>query len=202
MKQKRRKLVAFLAMFIVLLTSSQLGIAKEWDFEPIDDVNKAWEIKFNIPLDGSSLTTDSVYILDGKGKHPVTLQLTGNGNTVQVSPKVPYEVGKQYMLMITGAVRANEGKALKTSVEVPFRVVNPTEKIIAVQSLTSGYLTTLTVTGSPDVHKVKVGTEEMRYKGNNRYQATLFDAKPGSTVTIYAYDESGKSLGTKQHKYE
>jgi len=195
-------LVAFLVMFIVLLTSSQLGIAKEWDFEPIDDVNKAWEIKFNIPLDGSSLTTDSVYILDGKGKHPVTLQLTGNGNTVQVSPKVPYEVDKQYMLMITGAVRANDGKSLKMSVEVPFRVVNPTEKIIAVQSLSSGYLTTLTVTASPDVHKVKVGSVEMDYRGNNRYKITLFDAKLGSTVSIIAYDENGKSIETEKYKLE
>lgn len=186
-----------------MLTLKQIGSAKEWDFQPIDDVNKAWEIKFNMPLQASALTADSVYIVDGNGKkHPTNHQLVGNGKIVHVIPTVPYQVGERYMLMITTAVRTSDGKPLKEPVEVPFRVVNPTEKIVAVQSVTNDYFTTLTVTASPDVHAVKVGTVEMDYKGNNRYKLTLPDVKPGSTVNIYAYDETGKRIGTEKHKIE
>lgn len=154
-------------------------------------------------LQASALTADSVYIVDGNGKkHPTNHQLVDNDKIVHVIPNVPYQIGEKYMLMITTAVRASDGKQLKESVEVPFRVVNPTEKIVAVQSVTNDYFTTLTVTASPDVHTVKVGTVEMDYKGNNRYKLTFPDVTLGSTVNLYAYDETGKRIGTEKHKIE
>lgn len=202
MKKAKGIIIAFLALFIVLFVFNQMGEAKEWDFQPIYDVNKAWEINFNIPLDSNSLTAESVYILDEKGKHPVTLKLIGGESTVQVIPTMPYEVGKQYKVMVTEAVKSSNGKLLTTSVELPFRVVKSTEKIIAVQSLTSGILKTLTVTASPDVYKIKVGAEEMDYKGYNRYKTTLVDARIGSTVSIVAYNEDNKVIERKNYKIE
>ncbi|MEK5067056.1 hypothetical protein [Sporosarcina sp. FSL K6-1508] len=97
-------------------------------------------------------------------------------------------------------VTSNDGKALKTPVEVPFQVVNLTDDIQLVYSLSSGIFTNITVTTSPDVHRVTVGGEDMDYKGNNRFKASLIDAKPGSTVSIVSYDGDNKRLETKKYK--
>ena len=199
MKKTGRKLVAFLAIFIILLTtSSQSAIAKEWDLKFSDDISKVWEVRFNKPLDESTLTANNVYVLDGKQTHATTLKLMGDGSVLQVSPSVPYEVGKPYMLMITGDVKSSDKKALKTSVELPFQIVNSEGIIQAVYSTSNGIFTTITVMASSDVNRVTVGSVEMTYRGKNRHTTTLLDAKPGSTVSISAYDESNKRLETKK----
>lgn len=186
-----------MAMFIILLTFSQSAIAKEWNFKSSDDVNKKWEVRFSKPLDESTMA-GNVFVLDGKKEHPTKLRLVGDDDVVQVSPKTPYEVGKQYMLMITKDVKSSDGKGLKTSVELPFQIVNPVEHIQVVYNPSNSAFTTITVITSPDVHRVTLGREDMTYRGENRYTATLLDAKPGSAVTIIAYDDSNKRLATKR----
>lgn len=200
LKQISKIVIATLAMFILLLPSSQLANAKEWEFQPTNDVKKVWEIWVNVPLELSSLTANSVYVLDGKNKHATTLRLGRNGYTVLVSPTVPYVVGKKYVLMITTAVKSSNRKALKVPIEVPFQVVNPADDIQSIHSHSTGILTNLTVTTSQGVHKVTVAGEDMRYRGNNKFTTTLIDAKPGSMISVTGYDEKNKRLEVKRYK--
>lgn len=177
-------------------------MAKGWNLKTSNDVNKVWEVQFNKALDKSTVTAESVYVSDGKTKHATTLKLTGNGSTLRVSPNVPYEVGKQYMLMITKDVRSSDGKILTTSVEFPFQIVNSGSHIQAVYSTSNGVFTTITVMTSSDVNNVTVGGEEMKYQGKNRHTITILDAKPGATVSIIAYDDNNKKLETKKFTLE
>ncbi|MFC5589091.1 Ig-like domain-containing protein [Sporosarcina soli] len=202
MKQRTKIVVAFLAMFFVILATSQLANAKEWTLQTNDDVNKVWNIRFNYPIDPSSLSTDSVYVLDGTKKHTITLGLAEGGKMVSVTPTTSYEMGKTYRLMITNALQSNDGQALMEPVELPFQIVNPNDKIQSVYSKTVNLFTTVTVKTSSDVHSVKVSGDEMKYEGNNTYTLTLVDAKIGSTLTIYGYDENGKRIETKKYKIE
>lgn len=189
-------------MFFVILATSQLANAKEWTLQTNDDVNKVWNIRFNYPIDPSSLSTDSVYVLDGTKKHMITLGLAEGGKMVSVTPTTSYEMGKTYRLMITNALQSNDGQALMEPVELPFQIVNPNDKIQSVYSKTVNLFTTVTVKTSSDVHSVKVSGDEMKYEGNNTYTLTLVDAKIGSTLTIYGYDENGKRIETKKYKIE
>ena len=202
MKQITKIAVAFLAMFFVILATSELANAKEWTLQTHDDVNKVWKIRFNYPVDLDSLTTDSVYVLDGTKKHAITLGLEEDGKLVSVTPDTPYETGKSYRLMITSALQSNDGQALMDPVEFPFQIVNPDDKIQSVYSKTVNIFTTVTVKTSSDVHSVKISGDEMKYEGNDTYTLTLVDAKIGSTLTIYSYDENGKRIETKKYKIE
>lgn len=201
MKQLTKIVLAFLAMFCMILATSQVATAQEWAFQPIDDANKVWEIRFNYPLDSESVSTDSVYVLEGTKKHATTLRLAEDGKLLWVYPTEPYEKEKQYRVMITSGVKS-DGKALKTPVEVPFQLVDLNDKIQSVYSKTVNVLTTVTVTTSPDVHSVKIGTDEMKFEGNNTFTLTLVDAKIGSTLSIYGYDENNKRIETKKYKIE
>lgn len=198
--KKSRITLVFLVMFSLLFASSQFVLAKEWDFQTIKDVNKVWKVRFNIPLNPASLTADSVYITDGKSKHATTLRSIGNGYEVEVAPSVPYEMGKQYRLMITAAVKSKGGIALKTPIDVPFQVVDSKAKVQSVHSITGDILTNFTVMTNREVHRVTINGINMHYKGNNTYTYTLIDTKPGTVVTVIGYDENNKKLETKQYK--
>ena len=68
-------------MFIILLTtSSQSAIAKEWKLETSNDVKKVWEVRFSKALDESTVTANNIYVTDGKTQHKTTLELTGAGS--------------------------------------------------------------------------------------------------------------------------
>ncbi|MBB4823241.1 hypothetical protein HNO89_000459 [Sporosarcina luteola] len=202
MKRINRFILALIAMVLMFLPWQEVGVAKEWAFQSIDQVDKAWSIKFNLQLDGDSLTSTSIYITDGTNIHPSTSRLTGNGKEVQVVPSNPYEVGKAYWVMITNQVKSSDGKPLKTPIEVPFQVVDPNAKIQAVHSTTSGMFTTFIVTVHPDVHKVTIGTQELTFIGNNQYTGTFIDLKQNSTVTINGYDENNKRLQSVSYKVQ
>lgn len=185
-------------MFIILVTTfSQPALAKEWNLKTSIDVNKLWEVKFSKPLDERTMIADNIYVLDGKKKHATTLELAGDGSILQVSPDTPYEVGKSYMLMITRDVKSTDGKALTESVEFPFQI---TGHIQDIYSTSNSIVTTITVKASRDVNRVTVGSEEMRYEGKNIHKLPLIGAKPGSTVTITAYDVDNKRLDRISYK--
>ena len=104
--------------------------------------------------------------------------------------------------MIAKDVRSNDGKALTESVEFPFQIVNSDSHIQAVSSTSNGMFTTITVKASSDVNRVTLGGDEMKYRGKNIHELTLYKAKPGSTVSIIAYDDNNKRLETKKFKLE
>lgn len=199
MKRVKQSIVVLVAMVLVFLPWQDKKMAKEWDFQSIDQVDKAWSVKFNMKLDANSVNQTSIVITDGKTVHPSVARLVGNGYEVQVVPSAPYEVGKAYWLKITSSVKSSDGKALKTPIEVPFQLIDPNADIQAVHSMTSGIFTVVTVTANPRVHRVTLNGTDMHFIGNNQYTYTLLDTKPGSSVTIYGYDENNKRVETKRH---
>lgn len=193
-------LYAFLAAMLVVLSFSQMpALAKEWQYKTTEDVNKVWKVRFNGKMDTSSFTDSNIYVMDGKSIHPTKLSASENGYAVEVKPAKPYEIGKQYRLIIKGSVKSTKGIALKTPIEVPFEVEDPTLKSKSIQSNTNSSFTTVTVRTSSDIYKVTVAGAEMIYNGNNTYSSTMIDQKAGSTVTINFYDENNKLVETKKH---
>jgi len=199
----KRKVVVFLSVFFILFASNPVASAKEWDPKSTDDMNKVWKVYFTVPLDRNSLTADSIYVLDGQKRHAVTLRLTEADKVVEVIPSVSYTVGKSYRLMVTTAIKSKQGIALQIPVEIPFQVVDTTDdigdKIRSIQATTSGILTNVNVAVSADVHRVTVNGEDMHYIGNNTYNYTLIDVKPGSTLTVIGYDENNKQIESKRY---
>jgi len=199
----KRMAAVFLSVFFILFASNPMALAKEWDPKSTDDINKVWKVYFTVPLDRNSLTADSIYVLDGQKKHAVTLRLTEADKVVEVIPSVSYTIGKSYRLMVTTAIKSKQGIALQIPVEIPFQVVDTTDdigdKIRSIQVTTSGILTNVTVAVNADVHRVTINGEDMHYMGNNTYNYTLIDVKPGSTLTVNGYDENNKQIESKRY---
>ncbi|WP_374721458.1 Ig-like domain-containing protein [Peribacillus tepidiphilus] len=199
MKQAKIVTTALFTIMIILFSNNHLTFAKKWDIQTTDQVNKVWKVRFNVPLDQKSLTSDSFYVLNGTSKHSTTLRLEDSGYTVVVAPNSSYEIGKTYRIIITSLVKSKKGKAVRTPIEIPFQVVKTSSKIQSVNTFSSGAFTNITVTTSEDVYKVKIGADEMHYKGNNTFTYGLIDIKNGTTLTIYAYDENNKLIETKKY---
>ena len=199
MKQSRKLIVAFVLVLIVLFSFSSFSFAKPYDLQAQYQVDKMWKIGFNMPIDPSSLTADSVYVLDGKSKHVTTLQLIDNGYTIQVSPAKNYEKGKSYRLVITSLVQSRSGKALKTPIEFPFYIEDPNAKIQSISTVSGDIVSNVTVKTSSDVYKVKIGINELHYEGNNTFSYGLIDVKAGTVITVYAYDENNRLVETKKY---
>lgn len=199
MKQAVKFITVILSILLLLLPSNDSLMAKEWPTRSTDNVRKVWKVRLKMPLDSKSINGNSVYVLNGKTKHSTTVRLTNKGFTVEVTPNTTYQKGRSYRLLITSLVKTKSGKPLKTPVEIPFQIVDAAAKIQSVKTVTSGILTNVTVTTSPDVYKVKIGTTDMHYKGNNIYSYGLVDIKVGTVLTIYAYDENNKLLETKKY---
>lgn len=190
----KKALMVLFSAVVFLLLPIESSIAKTENFKTTEDVNKAWEINFNGKLDSSTVTSNNVYVLDGQTKYPTTLTVINGGSTIKVKPNSPYQVGKLYELVITNNVKNTNGKALKESVRMPFKVVDSESIIQSVYEITSKDITILTITTNSDVFEVKIGTESLNYKGNNTYQYVLIGEKVGSKVTISAYDENDKRI--------
>ncbi len=171
-----------------------------WQRQTIDDANKVWEIRFNMPLDQASITNDHIYILTGASRVDTKLTNSTDGYMTYVTPLKAYEIGKEYTLFITNKVTSKNGHRLSTPIAVPFILIDKNAKIQHVTSHYSSFLTMVTVFTSPDVHRVKIGTsDEMHFQGNNTYTLGLPDLKQGTRLTIRAYDESNRLLETKKH---
>ncbi|MEK4484705.1 Ig-like domain-containing protein [Psychrobacillus sp. FSL H8-0484] len=196
----KRFLYSFLAALLVVVSFSQMPtLAEKWEYKTTEDVNKVWKVRFNAQLNSKSLTKSNVYVTDGQNVHPTTFLTSSNGYVVEVKPTTPYQVGKEYQLVIKKSVQSSNGKELKTAIEVPFKIEDSKLKIKSVQSDTNSYFTTLTVQSSAEVHRVTVGGVDMVYQGSNKFTSTLLDTPKGTTVTIIAYDENNKQLETKKY---
>ncbi|MFJ8064798.1 Ig-like domain-containing protein [Psychrobacillus sp. NPDC096426] len=199
MTGKKLIYTTFAAMIMLLTFQPMFTLAKDWEYKTSENVNKVWKVRFNMQLNTSSLNSSNVYVTDGQNVHPTTVTTSNNGYVVEVKPTKSYSVGKQYTLFIKNSIQSTQGKTLKTGLEVPFQIVDPSLNIQYVQSNTNSIFTTVTVNTNSDVHRVTISGDDMIYKGSNKFTYTLVDAKPGSLITIYAYDENNKSLETKKY---
>ena len=85
--------------------------------EPVGETylpNKKWTITFSNDVDESSVTKESIYVLDENGKKVEDLSFKTIGDKVEVNaPAAGYDAGKTYTLHITSAVQSAKGISLK-----------------------------------------------------------------------------------------
>lgn len=167
-----------------------------WALQTTTNTRKAWTVKFSAPMDPTELNNSNFYMTDDNNK-PVSTTLTQStdGASVQISPVYAYSAGNKYWLFITGGITFEGGKRhLTKPVAMPFMVTLPNSMISSVTDSYSSFLTSFTVSTSPDVFSVKINQTSMLYQGNNVYGLGMTGLKQGSRVTIYAYDSNGKLL--------
>ncbi|MCL6639567.1 MAG: Ig-like domain-containing protein [Firmicutes bacterium] len=191
-------------LLALLLTASRAWAAaippgfSVWPARQTDNPKKTWTVKFNLPLNKATVNSNNIYVTDDNNQRVSTLLATSDdGTAVSVSPAGSYQAGKEYRLFLTGGLTSTRGLTLSPQVVVPFTVSDPNAKIILFESNYSSFLTGITVVTSPDVYSVLVNQTEMHYRGNNTYNLGVPGLSQGASVTVKAYDGSGKLLESK-----
>ena len=82
-----------------------------------------WFIRFNIPLDESSVNEDSMEVTDTDGyvmRTDITYQAAHN--RIAISPLDSYEEQRYYVLKVSTKVRSAKGQHLKTEINILFQL--------------------------------------------------------------------------------
>ncbi len=113
-------LVAFI--FIVPGWTASADVTQSAANIPAD---KDWKITFSLPIIASSVTEETIYVVDGKNeKQKVTFTVNGKAVTVH-APEAGYAAGDTYTLHVTTNVLAEgkkETKALKQAIAKSFTI--------------------------------------------------------------------------------
>ncbi|PIC63926.1 hypothetical protein CSV79_09040 [Sporosarcina sp. P13] len=116
-------------LLVTLLILAPLSIANATTLtdEVIDvPTDKTWTIKFNFPVIESSITSNSIYVMNSKKvKQAVTVSVKDDVVTVR-PPKAGYELSQTYTLHITADTLGQVNKEIKTlkqPIIKPFTVV-------------------------------------------------------------------------------
>ncbi len=111
--------------FIKLVTSSPLLKNKiHIDVKNPTDV-VYWYIKFNIPLDGSSVSEDTAGVTDKEGYILNTeIKYSRKSNVISIRPLEPYVQNEYYILNISKEVRSENLQELKNDIHILFKLKN------------------------------------------------------------------------------
>lgn len=87
--------------------------------------SKEWTVKFNMPLDPSSVNNQTIYVVDEWG-YPVDVELTLGEDScnVVIKPVTPYREGHKYELIISKELRGASGEALKQPMRMRFSIAS------------------------------------------------------------------------------
>lgn len=89
-------------------------------FEDID-IDKRWNVEFNMELDESSWN-EKVKIIDSNGERfPVSVSKSSNGKNLIIEPLKNYDYNSNYTISIEKNVASARGIRLKNSVYIPFK---------------------------------------------------------------------------------
>ncbi len=82
-----------------------------------------WRVKFNIPLDPTSITESSMFVANTKGQR-IESKIRYDAETfqIEVEPLVPYAQDEYYYLYITTSVRSKNGQKLSKPVQLKFKL--------------------------------------------------------------------------------
>ncbi|WP_081672899.1 Ig-like domain-containing protein [Pontibacillus marinus] len=85
--------------------------------------NKTWTIKFNTPMNRSTLNPHTITVTDDRTgeKIPVKVKMSKDKKSVTVSPVKHYVKGS-YTLTINDQIQSSHGDSLKEAVQLPFTV--------------------------------------------------------------------------------
>ncbi len=106
------------------------NMLKEGTYGRLDDKTevpptKEWTVKFNMPLDPSSVNNQTIYVVDEWG-YPVDVEVScgEDSKSAIVKPLVPYRKGSVYELIISSKVRAASGASLKQPLRMRFSIAS------------------------------------------------------------------------------
>lgn len=111
------------SLWVPIKSADAAVIWNEWPERVNVPLDKTWKIKFNTPMDAETFNKDTVNVLNYKTltSHPVTLQLSDDGKTLNVHPDKPYVLGDTYTLQIKQSVKSARGLEMKESIKLSFR---------------------------------------------------------------------------------
>ncbi len=85
--------------------------------------NFVWRVKFNTPLNPSTVNATNMYLTNEFGNSIKThIRYDIDHNIIEVTPLEPYAEGIFYYLNITTKVRSKGGQYLKEPVKIKFKL--------------------------------------------------------------------------------
>lgn len=128
-KNKMMFLIISFIMSFLFLSNAVVYAAEDYiqwkTTYSISDLSKSWTIKFNYPINPSSVNESNFKMVDDSGQSiGITPVLNSDNRSVTVALKsgVKYEVGKTYTLTISKNVQKTSGDTLKQDVKMNFTV--------------------------------------------------------------------------------
>lgn len=81
-----------------------------------------WRVKFNIPLDPSTVNSTNMYVANASNiPLKTSIRYDSVNNQIEVEPAEPYSASESYFLNITTNVASRNGQHLKEPVQVQFQ---------------------------------------------------------------------------------
>lgn len=116
----------FFIFFIRTPVHSADLLSKNFEANKIVSTDKIWNIKFNIPLNESTINKNNIYVYDNnfKYKNDIGLIYDNDKKIVQVIPKTDYEDNSTYYLHIKKGIQSLSGDSLKEEKVMEFRTNN------------------------------------------------------------------------------
>lgn len=189
-----KKIMSVMALFLVLFAFSPLASA---DDTRSVAMTKKWTIKFNAPVDKSTITGDTVYIFNEKTptKRVAVKYNYANGDKhVIVSPNGTYSAGNSYQLVVTNGVKSAEGMPLRAARTVKFTVENGCDVVKSAQA-NSNFIVQMNNNGDA-VHIGKCLTttaEKFNYTYANAVDKSYFHYE-GESEGYYFINMNGQTM--------
>lgn len=82
-----------------------------------------WQVKFNTPLDASTVNNINLYVTSLAGT-PLKTNITydSSSNSISIEPLEPYAKNESYILNITTKVASKGGKRLRSPIQLQFKL--------------------------------------------------------------------------------
>lgn len=97
-----------------------VGESTTWSLFKDIDLNKTWNIKFNMALDNDSWK-DNIYMLDSNNsRFPINVSKKADGKNLTVIPLKNYNYNSKYTLIVDDNIYSNSGSKLINKVYIPF----------------------------------------------------------------------------------
>lgn len=85
--------------------------------------NFVWRVKFNTPLDASTVNSTNLYVTNSAGMPLKTeIRYKSTTNEIEIEPLDTYDTKQSYILHITTKVQSLGGQNLKEPIEVKFHL--------------------------------------------------------------------------------
>lgn len=82
-----------------------------------------WRVRFNTPLDPSTVTNESMFVSTNTGERmQAKIRYDAENMQIEVEPLVPYAQDEYYYLNITTLVKSKNGQKLSKPLQIKFKL--------------------------------------------------------------------------------